>query len=80
MPKKLTTPEFVFRAEKIHGDKYDYSKVKYIKINTDVIIICPDHGEFPQLPSNHLRGKGCSKCAGNAKKNTEKFINDALKV
>jgi very-short-patch-repair endonuclease len=27
-----------------------------------VKIICPDHGEFEQTPSTHLRGQGCPKC------------------
>jgi len=30
---------------------------------TKVTIICPDHGEFSQLPSGHLAGKGCKKCS-----------------
>ena len=47
----------------IHGDKYDYSKFNYINGHTNVIIICQIHGEFEQLPSNHLSGKGCIKCS-----------------
>lgn len=46
----------------VHGDKYDYSKVKYIKDNEKVCIICPKHGEFWQTPSNHIQGHGCPKC------------------
>ncbi len=29
MVKKLTTEEFIERAKKIHGDKYDYSNTNY---------------------------------------------------
>ena len=29
---------------------------------TKVCIICPDHGEFWQIPSNHLNGQKCRKC------------------
>lgn len=54
--------KFVEDARKVHGDKYDYSKFKYVNSLTKGIIICPKHGEFEQLPSNHLSGKGCSKC------------------
>ena len=60
--RKLTTEEFIRRARKVHGDKYDYSKTNYVNNNTKVTIICPIHGEFYQLPYNHLRGKGCRKC------------------
>jgi hypothetical protein len=43
MPKKKTTEEFIQDAIKIHGDKYDYSKVEYINSKTKVIIICKEH-------------------------------------
>ena len=40
MPKKLTTEDFKRDAKEVHGDKYDYSKVKYINNRTKVKIIC----------------------------------------
>lgn len=64
--RKLTTEEFIAKARAIHGDKYDYSKVVYINAKTKVCIICPEHGEFWQLPNNHLQYRGCSAC-GQAK-------------
>ena len=59
----MTTEEFIQKAKAIHGDKYDYSKVDYVNNRTKVTIICPKHGEFLQLPAEHLRGRGCSKCS-----------------
>ena len=59
---KLSTEEFIRRAKEIHNGKYDYSKVNYIGYEDEVIIICPKHGDFPQTPSSHLNGSGCSKC------------------
>jgi hypothetical protein len=61
---KLTTEEIIEQFREAHGDKYDYSKVNYIDGNTKVIIICPEHGEFEQLPNSHKQGKGCFKCVG----------------
>ena len=58
----LTTQEFIERVRKIHGDKYDYSKVNYINNHTNITIICSIHGEFDQLPLNHLKGEGCYEC------------------
>ncbi len=58
-----TTSEWIDEAQKVHKDKYDYSKVNYINAKISVIIICPIHGEFPQIPSEHLQGKGCKFCA-----------------
>lgn len=60
---QLTTEEFIKRARAVHGDKYDYSKVEYVNSHTKVCIICPEHGEFWQTPSNHMRGKTCKVCA-----------------
>ena len=57
-----TTSEFVSKAEKIHGGKYDYSKANYINVFKKVCIICPEHGEFWQTPDAHLHGSGCQKC------------------
>jgi len=71
---KSNTENFIKKSKIKHGDKYDYSKVNYINNNSKVTIICPDHGEFKQRPTNHLRGDGCPKCGGSEKSNTEKFI------
>jgi len=62
MPKKKTKEEFIKEARKKHSDKYDYSKIEYVNNHTKVCINCPEHGEFWQIPSSHLQGKGCPKC------------------
>lgn len=48
-PRK-TTEQFIKEAKKIHGNKYDYSKVKYDGTDVKVCIVCPEHGEFWQTP------------------------------
>jgi len=61
--RKSTTEEFIERARKIHGDKYDYSLVEYKNAKTKIKIICSIHGVFEQIPDNHLRKKyGCPFC------------------
>lgn len=59
---RITTEEFIERANKVHNGKYDYSKVEYLNSYTKVCIICPTHGEFWQKPNNHLLHHGCNKC------------------
>jgi hypothetical protein len=78
--RTYTKEEFVTRAIKIHGNKYDYSKVKYKNSKTNLCIICPTDGEFLQKPSDHLSGHGCPKCGGTTKLTTEEFITKANKV
>jgi hypothetical protein len=53
---------FIKKAEKIHGNKYDYSSVNYINARIKVSIICSEHGVFVQIPSSHLSGNGCPEC------------------
>lgn len=71
---KVTTEQFIENARKVHGDKYDYSKVIYEHSKKDVIIICPIHGEFSMRPNNHLNGQGCPNCGGTKKLTKEAFI------
>ena len=60
------TLAFVNKAKKMHGvNKYKYDLVNYVTSKDEVKIICPinGHGVFSQLPSVHLSGGGCKKCA-----------------
>lgn len=81
MPKQITTDEFIKRARKVHGDKYDYSKSVYTRSCNKVITICKEHGEFLVIANDHLYNKtGCSKCAKQYTPTTEEFIDRAKKV
>ena len=69
----------------MQGDRYDYSRTKYVGNKSKVIIICEEHGEFEQTPANHLTGYGCKLCgfknAGQYhKKDTVKFIAAAREI
>lgn len=69
MPKKLTQEEFIEKVTRIHGGKYDYSKVEYINSESPVCIICPEHGEFWQKAHGHIYLKsGRPICAINRRK------------
>lgn len=56
------TKEFIKKSQIVHGYKYDYSKTVFIKNKEKVCITCPIHGDFYQLPDNHLHYHGCPKC------------------
>lgn len=62
--KTVTTEGLIEKFKEIHGEKYDYSKVKYIDATTKVCITCPTHGDFYMLPFKHIEGQGCPKCKG----------------
>lgn len=78
--KKLSNEQFIARANQIHNYKYDYSKILYKNNRTKVCIICPEHGEFWQIPSSHLKGYGCPECSNYKKLTTEEFIEKAKSV
>jgi ssDNA-binding Zn-finger/Zn-ribbon topoisomerase 1 len=60
--RRFTSEEFIVQANIIHNNIYTYDKSIYVNNTTNVIICCPQHGYFEQLPCNHLRGHGCKKC------------------
>jgi len=61
--KKYSTKEFIEKAKHVHKNMYDYCNVEYKNSRTPVNILCKVHGQFTQIPSNHLSGQGCPSCA-----------------
>lgn len=74
--RTMTTEDFISKARKIHKDRFDYSKTQYFHYKKKLIITCPKHGDFWQLPVDHLHGAGCPKCAMSK---PERFIYHYLK-
>ncbi len=69
---RMTPGEFLKRSKEVHGDKYDYSNTNYQSKRDKVTIICKVHGEFQQLPLNHLSSVGCSLCSNELKAISQK--------
>ena len=85
----LSKDEFIEKANEVHNNLYDYSKVEYKNYKTKVEIICKEHGSFFQTPNNHLDGKGCKECGmkstidfiqENFVSNTEDFIKKSKSI
>ena len=76
----MNTEDFIKKARKVHGSKYDYSRSNFVASRFKVEIICPIHGSFWQTPNGHLSGKGCPECGGSVKSNTEDFIKKAKAI
>lgn len=58
----MDTKLFIIRSLLKHNTFYRYDITEYKNPQTKVRIICPQHGEFKQLPYDHLAGKGCPEC------------------
>lgn len=83
--KRLTVTNFIEKAKFIHGETYDYSKVIYKNNSTKIKILCLIHGEFEQLPNDHLSGKGCTKCKAfnlslKFRSSVEEFIEKSMLI
>jgi hypothetical protein len=81
----LAKSDFIERAKVKHNNKYTYEKVNLISMFGDVIITCPVHGDFIQVPHNHLQGSNCPKCARESATTytrlpVEKFIERAKEI
>lgn len=63
--RRIEQPEAINRFIAAHGEKFDYSKVKYTNKDSKVEIICPEHGSFYQRAADHWKGMGCQKCSLN---------------
>jgi len=62
--KRKSQEGFISDSMRVHPDKYTYEKVEYRGSTVKVSITCKIHGDFEQIPSNHLEGsEGCRGCA-----------------
>lgn len=67
--QRKSKTQFVTEAQEIHGDKYDYSLVKYKGTHKKVKILCSKHGTYEQRPLNHINKKqGCPHCFNERRK------------
>jgi hypothetical protein len=60
--RAICAAAFVYRAQEVHGDQYDYTSTVYTAAKTPVTIRCPVHGAFTQEAFSHLSGVGCPAC------------------
>ena len=54
---------FLNKFKEVHNNYYQYPDFEYKNNNDKINIICPKHGSFEQIISNHASGKGCNQCA-----------------
>jgi hypothetical protein len=77
MAKKLNQIEVLEIIRQIHGDRYDYSKLKYTTSKTKLELICTIHGSFLSSFDQLKRGQGVPiYVKGNPAKNAELVFKD----
>lgn len=61
---KTSLEEFKRRANEVHKDKFDYSRVvDFDRLDEKMEIGCPKHGWFEVTGRSHLQGYDCVKCS-----------------
>lgn len=68
------TPEHYYNECKERG--YDLPIEDYINNKTKIKHKCSKGHIYKQLPTNHLKGKGCPICKGSFKKTSEQYYNE----
>lgn len=72
-----TKEDFIKKGNIVHNGKYRYENVNYINSQTPVWITCLTHGDFLQVPGNHLQGQGCPYCKQSVMETAmRKFLHD----
>lgn len=86
MPATKNTEQFIIEAQAVFGYLYDYSITVYRGARSPIEYICKLHGKVVQsYATNHLGGRGCSKCripkgAVSRTKSYDSFLIEALSI
>lgn len=73
--KTSNREKFIIKANKVHENKYDYSKLIYVSSRKKVEVICNIHGSFFQTANSHLNGSGCPECGeSKGEEKIKKFL------
>lgn len=54
--------DFFDRAVERHGLAYSYADTSLRFLSDDIDVVCPEHGPFTVVASDHIHGRGCPKC------------------
>lgn len=66
---RLTIPEIIERANRIHNNRYTYEHfTEYTNNASPITATCPIHGDFQQTVASHLAGCGCPVCFSTSSK------------
>ena len=71
--KRYTEKEYINDCNRIHNNKYNYSKIIF-NGKDKLEIICPIHGSFFQDKFSHKNGIGCPQCGKEKVKKPRKDV------
>jgi hypothetical protein len=72
MFKCWTTEQFIAKATKVHGGKFNYDKVVYKNKLSRIVVTCPNHGDYEVTATVHLLGRMPRCCRYESMRGVEK--------
>ena len=77
--RRLSTEQYVEKAQQAHENLYTYNKTDYITAFDPVIVTCPKHGDFSIVACWHTNNQiGCPRCSTNGTSKLEKLVQSWL--
>jgi hypothetical protein len=75
---KLDLIDVRIKCENAHkGKGYTIKNQNYVDNNTNILVTCPKHGDWPAKPQNLFNGCGCPKCnSSKAEIKIEKILKE----
>ena len=79
--RRLTHDMYLQKVKELHGDVYDYSRIKYERSSKKILVGCKIHGDFEIKASHFSQGHGCASCQKtgfNPSKPAYYYVNEIL--
>lgn len=77
--QKKKFEDFEAEARSVHGNTYMYSESDFTGSSNKTRVTCMEHGDFWQLPSNHLKGHNCPVCGEISRRRTQSLSFDTFR-
>ena len=77
----MTHDMYLQKVKELHGDVYDYSRIKYERSSKKILVGCKIHGDFEIKASHFSQGHGCASCQKtgfNPSKPAYYYVNEIL--
>lgn len=78
--KRDTLDKVIADVNRIHNGKYIIPRQEYKNNKTEIIVICPIHGEFKTTANNLKMGRGCPKCGKELTKKKLSMTTNDFKI
>ena len=62
MKTRSSQEKVIEKLQETYGDRYDFSRVRYVNARTKIEVVCKKHGSFFAMPHDLFNYHGCPFC------------------